>query len=99
MTTSTIQDDIAADYDLTAIREEDWPKRRFPVRGRESWSQVVVKRSVLNDVHQHGRATPEIEVCGVLVGNVYKDLFGEPFIHVDANIRGCHAQSQSAQVT
>ena len=69
-------DESAKDYDLSAIGTEDWPKRKFPVKARDTSTQVVVKRSALADIHAHGKETKDIEVCGVLVGNVFKDLYG-----------------------
>lgn len=68
------------------------------VSSRESRFQVVIARSVLEDIHDHGRSQPEVEVCGVLVGNVYRDQSG-PYLHIEANIRGNNAAGKAAQVT
>ncbi len=65
---------------------------------REGRFQAVVKRSALNDVHTHGQSTTDVEICGVLVGNVYRDARG-PYLYVEAAIRGEHAGSANAQVT
>src|SRR6185312_7843235 len=72
--------------DIASVAATDWPSRKFPSSGTDKRSgggfDVIVKRSVLNDIHRHGRATPEVEVCGVLLGNVYQDEQG-PFLHVE----------------
>jgi proteasome lid subunit RPN8/RPN11 len=39
-----------------------------------------------------------VEICGVLIGNGYRDERG-PFVYVEGNIRGDHSDSQAAQVT
>jgi proteasome lid subunit RPN8/RPN11 len=65
---------------------------------RKNGFQVVIARSALNDMHRHGRSQPDVEVCGVLVGNVYRDDNG-PYLYVEANIKGDHAAGKTAQVT
>jgi proteasome lid subunit RPN8/RPN11 len=76
-----------------------WPEHPWPAaEPRGSGFQVVLRRSVLNAIHNHGAATPEVEICGVLVGNVYRDQAGA-FLLVEAMIRGDFAGSANAQVT
>jgi proteasome lid subunit RPN8/RPN11 len=85
--------------DAGRVAADDFPARPLPsVQGRQPGFQVVARRSALNDVYRHGHASPGVEVCGVLVGNVYRDDAG-PFLYVEASIRGEHAGSQDAQVT
>jgi proteasome lid subunit RPN8/RPN11 len=88
------------EQDLSAIKTGEWGDREFPLgpRERPTRRQVIFKQSVLNDVYAHGRGAPEIEVCGVLVGNVYQDSMG-PFVFVEANIRGNFSSGKAAQVT
>ena len=78
----------------------DWPEQDWPaaVGGRGSGFQVVIKRSVLNAINRHGQTTTEVEVCGVLAGNVYRDSAG-PYLRVDAAVRGEHSGNSTAQVT
>ncbi len=52
----------------------------------------------MNAIHEHGRSRLDVEVCGVLVGNAYRDANG-PYLHVSRTICGNHAGSQIAQVT
>ena len=91
---------LSGSRDIKCVEAADLPKRKFPAtRGqREARFQVVVKQSVLNDIYRHGGSSSDIEVCGVLVGNVYHDEVG-PFLYVEAGIRGEHAGNQAAQVT
>src|SRR5688500_4510408 len=89
-----------AEQDLSAIKIGEWGEREFPLgpRERPTRRQVIFKQSVLNDIYGHGRSASEIEVCGVLVGNVYHDAMG-PFVFVEANIRGNFSSGKAAQVT
>jgi proteasome lid subunit RPN8/RPN11 len=86
--------------DIGQVAASEYPRRPLPVvQGpRLAGFQVVARRSALNDVYRHGHASSSVEVCGVLVGNVYRDDAG-PFLYVEASIRGEHAGSQDAQVT
>jgi proteasome lid subunit RPN8/RPN11 len=96
---STNTSDPARDYDIGSIgTAEDWPERQLPVRRRGIGSNVVVTRSALNTIHTHGRETDEVEVCGVLIGNVFRDG-DKPWVHIEACIRGNHAAGKAAQVT
>jgi proteasome lid subunit RPN8/RPN11 len=65
---------------------------------RQTQVQVVIRQSALNQIHRHGKSTTEVEVCGVLVGDLYRDERG-PFVYVEACILGTRAASHSAQVT
>lgn len=86
--------------DIDRADADDWPARKFPVSDgrRENSVRVVIKQSVLNDIHRHGQLTTDVEICGVLVGAGYRDDRG-PFVFVEANIRGRHSDSKAAQVT
>src|SRR2546423_378692 len=88
------------DQDISAIAANEWTPREFPLgpRDRPSRRCVVFKQSVLNEVRTHGKTAPDIEVCGVLVGNVYRDAMG-PFVYVEASIRGNFSAGKNAQVT
>ena len=87
--------------EVSQVNAADWPARgrpRVTDRPRIAGFQAVVARSALNDMHRHGRSEPGAEVCGVLVGNVYRDAHG-PYLHVEASIRGTHAAGKATQVT
>ncbi|MEX2169432.1 MAG: Mov34/MPN/PAD-1 family protein [Pirellulales bacterium] len=59
---------------------------------------TVFKQSVLNVVHAHGAETTDVEICGILVGNISHDE-GRVRLHVVGAIRGEHAASYAGQVT
>jgi proteasome lid subunit RPN8/RPN11 len=86
--------------DVSQIKITDWERRELPaVAGRrEDRFQVVVRQSVLNTIHRHGASVQDIEVCGVLVGNVYHDTSG-PWLYVERAIEGNGATQRAAQVT
>ena len=68
------------------------------ILGRKPGFQVVMRRSVIGDVRAHAKSSPDIEICGVLVGDIYHDADG-PWCSVTANIRGNHASGRNARVT
>lgn len=67
-------------------------------RARPAAFHVVFARDVIDDIRAHGRSSPEVEVCGVLVGNAYDDDNGAG-CYIAANIRGNGAEGRNAQVT
>lgn len=92
---------VPGSRDVSQVRASDWIRRKLPRvtdRPRGRGFQAVMSRSALNEMHRHGRSEPDVEVCGVLVGNVYRDDHG-PYLHVEAVIRGVHAAGRTAQVT
>jgi len=56
--------------------------------------QAIVQRHVLAKIHQHGESSLDAEICGVLVGNVYRDLWGL-FLLVEACIAGDRAEGKA----
>jgi proteasome lid subunit RPN8/RPN11 len=96
---ATIEPEGAA-RDTSQIVVSDWARRDPPpfAGKRVNRYQVVIRQSVLNQIHRHGQGAQEIEVCGVLVGNVYHDASG-PWLYVEHAIEGNHAAGRAAQVT
>ena len=90
----------SAGPDASTVQALDWPMRRLPgvKGGRLPQYQAVVRRVALDEVHGHGKSITSVEVCGVLVGNVYRDELG-PYLYIAAAIRGDRASELSAQVT
>ena len=86
--------------DIEAANTEAWTVREFPAidAPRANTIPVVIKQSILNEIHRHGQSYPDVEVCGVVVGNGYRDDSG-PFVYLEAAIRGEHASNHQAQVT
>jgi proteasome lid subunit RPN8/RPN11 len=85
--------------DISQIASATWPEQKCPASGGAGSSvRIVIARSVLLEIEAHGKSLPHVEVCGLMVGNVYQDD-GGPYIHIEKMIRGEHADSQVAQVT
>lgn len=86
--------------DLDAAPSDEWKSLPYPIQGagQRNVVQIVVKRSVLAAIRKHGLEQDSIEVCGVLVGNGYRDERG-PYLYVEAAIRGEFSENQAAQVT
>jgi proteasome lid subunit RPN8/RPN11 len=91
---------LNAPRDIAALRAEDWPLRPLvgEVVGREKGFQVIIRQSVLDAIATHGKSDTGVEVCGVLVGNIYSDG-AAPYAVVEAAISGEHSSGRSTQVT
>jgi len=99
MTTANHDQDVHSP-DVGEVGIDDLTAREWPAASSERAPgfQVVMRQSVLNDIHAHAASSPDAEICGVLVGDVVRDDSG-PFVHVEANIRGEFAASRTAGVT
>src|ERR1700712_2490935 len=77
--------------DTSQILITDWERREMPpfIGLRDKGFQVLVRQTVLNQIHRHGLSATDIEVCGVLVGNVYHDPSG-PWLYIEKAIEGNH---------
>jgi proteasome lid subunit RPN8/RPN11 len=95
-----VKQHVASVPDIDSVVADTWCRRSFPIQGQGSRNvvQVVVKRSVLEAICQHGLSSTDVEVCGVLVGNCYQDDRG-PYIYIEAIIQGEHSDNKVAQVT
>jgi proteasome lid subunit RPN8/RPN11 len=91
---------VTPDRDVSQVVAAHYAERELPrlAEERADGFQVVFARSALNAMHAHGRSSADVEVCGVLVGNVYHDGHG-PYLYVEASIKGDHAAGKTAQVT
>jgi proteasome lid subunit RPN8/RPN11 len=98
-TTSRTTQKIPAPVVLNT-EKEPLPWGLFPLgtRRRHKWFQTVVRQSALNNIHEHGLESPDVEVRGVLVGGAYRDDYGE-FVYVRHIIRGKDAPATAASVT
>ena len=87
--------------DAATVDHADWPKRPLgPVTGfRDGTFQVVFRQRALDQIHLHGQSRRDVEVCGVLVGECYRDGAGQPYLLVEHAIAGANANSASANVT
>jgi proteasome lid subunit RPN8/RPN11 len=60
--------------------------------------QSIVRQKVLDLMREHGEETPDVEVCGVLVGTVYQNA-DAGFVYVEDVIRGHGASGRNSAVT
>lgn len=88
------------ELDASTVALGDWPVMDAPPtrKRREGGFQAIFKRGVLDKIHEHGRDNDKVEICGVLVGNVYTDAMG-PYLYITNMIKGDAASSHAAQVT
>ena len=64
--TSSSADCVSAARDIDRAITSDWPSHRFPLTGpRDPSTRVVIRQSVLNEIHRHGQSRTDVEVCGV----------------------------------
>jgi proteasome lid subunit RPN8/RPN11 len=86
--------------DAYMLSRADYPLKDLPkVNGiRDARYQVVFRQSVLDEIHAHGKSSPEAEVCGVLIGDVYSDRLA-PWAYIEHCIRGNDADGKQTQVT
>ena len=74
-------------------------RRQFPgPRNADVALRVAFERRVNADLIAHAKESLELEVCGVLAGEICEDDEG-PFVHVSAAIRGTAASEASTHVT
>lgn len=86
--------------DISAIKAEHWPRRKLsPIpKGRVDGFQVIFQQNALDAIHAHGKSITDIEICGFLIGNIFRDKRG-PFLHITGSVEGRHATHHAAQVT
>ena len=88
------------ELDASTVALGDWPIMNAPntKTRRQGGFQAIFKRDVLDRIHEHGRDNDKVEICGVLIGNVYTDAMG-PYLYITGMIKGDAASSHAAQVT
>ncbi|MFC1849279.1 Mov34/MPN/PAD-1 family protein [candidate division CSSED10-310 bacterium] len=83
--------------DFTQINEADAKKRDFPLYIAAEY-RVYFEESAYNRMKTHAATSSEIELCGVLLGNIFHDERGF-FLIIEAVIEGEGAQNYGSQVT
>jgi proteasome lid subunit RPN8/RPN11 len=95
-------DALLATERITLGENNNGPKpvsRTFPGPAHADVAlRVAVERRAQADLIAHAKESLEVEVCGVLVGEVCEDGEGV-FVHVEAVIRGTAAAEASTHVT
>lgn len=90
--------EVPSPKDAGALNPDDYRFQPLSIAGREFKFQAIFTHEALQAIHEHGKTSMDAEICGVLVGNVYRDSYG-PYVLIRACIRGDAAESRNAQVT
>ena len=90
----------SATVNVREVSGHDKPVRRtFPgPRNAEAKLRVAIERAAYAELIAHAKASLEVEVCGVLAGNVCEDDEGL-FVSVETVIRGTAANEGGTHVT
>lgn len=83
--------------DFRKVNSSTFNKGNFPISIEEEY-RVNINEEAYANMKAHAETTVKVELCGILVGNVFKDEKGI-FLKIDAVIEGRDASSQGAQVT
>lgn len=86
--------------DAAAVEVDALPRRRLrAINGqRRHGFQVVLRRKAYEQMLEHAHSTTDVEVCGVLAGNLFRDQFG-PYLLISAALPGHAASQRGASVT
>ncbi|MBN2711962.1 MAG: Mov34/MPN/PAD-1 family protein [Planctomycetes bacterium] len=83
--------------DFNAVNSKGVQKATFPAKTNNEY-RVYIKPEAYEKMKRHASLSDEVELCGVLVGDVYKDDQGI-FLKVIGVIEGEGANNYGAQVT
>jgi len=89
---------VGPKIDVSQIELQAIPEGVFPAAYPRADFRVCLTPSAHQDILAHSRTDTSIELCGVLVGRVFKDSFG-PFAVIEDIVRGENAENRGAQVT
>ncbi|GEM_PF-2076206 len=81
--------------DISDIKLEELQEHTFP---SSKEFRITISDQAYEFMYKHAKANTEIEVCGVLIGEIYKDKQGA-FLEITNAIRGEHAINQGVEVT
>lgn len=80
--------------DVSDLNLAPLPERPFP---RAAEFRVAFSGRARGHIHRHARENTQVEICGVLLGDVCRDADG-PYLLITDAIRGEHAATQEGQV-
>ncbi|MFN0195396.1 MAG: hypothetical protein ACKVT0_01520 [Planctomycetaceae bacterium] len=83
--------------DIKDLHQEKLSEKSFPTRGEQDF-RLFMSPDVHVGIQQHATGNSSVEICGILVGNWYRDENG-PFAEISHFIRCDQASSKFAQVT
>lgn len=81
--------------DVSEISLMELQERPFPLRIDY---RIAISNRAYKTICEHAKENIKVELCGVLIGEVFKDAQG-PFLEITDAIRGEYATNQGAQVT
>ncbi len=81
--------------DISDITLSDLQDRQFPSLPEY---RIVLSDHANEAIHTHTKENTSVEICGVLIGNIFKDHQG-PFLEITDAIRGEGAVNLAGQVT
>ncbi len=81
--------------DVSNINPEELRERTFP---SVTEFRITISDQAYEFMQKHAKEKTDIEVCGVLIGEIYKDKLGA-FLEITNAIRGEHAVNQGVEVT
>ena len=80
--------------DILNIELKCLTNKPFPVQPD---FRIAISDDAYQLIRDHAIKNKEVEICGVLIGDTYKDPDG-PYLYISAAIRGEYADNQSGQV-
>ncbi|MBI3831066.1 MAG: Mov34/MPN/PAD-1 family protein [Planctomycetes bacterium] len=86
-----------AELDYRKTEKKDAAEGKFPAEIQSDY-RVFFTEEAYDKMKAHAATTNEVEICGVLVGEVKRDSNG-PFLSICATIEGKHSNNYGAQVT
>jgi proteasome lid subunit RPN8/RPN11 len=86
-----------ANPDVRQLNDQELPGEEFP-GGRRQAFRVFIDPATHAEIWKHASTNTNVEICGVLVGQLARDENG-PFLIVSASIRGEAATTKFAEVT
>ncbi|HLX62916.1 MAG TPA: hypothetical protein VKX17_16700 [Planctomycetota bacterium] len=88
---------MSAKPDFKNIAKSDARESKFPAP-MDTEYRVFFAEAAYDQMKKHTATTNEVELCGVLIGDVYHDSLGF-FLKIDAVIEGKDSNNYGAQVT
>lgn len=80
--------------DVLEILSENIQNKPFPA---QLDFRISISDSAYKAIIKHAREDQKIEICGILIGEVFKDTNG-PYLEISDIIKGEHADNQAGQV-
>ena len=83
--------------DISEIKTGELKIHPFPVPIEKAF-RISIVECAYQDIQNHAKENASIEICGVLIGDIYKDEDG-PYLSISASVRGEYASNSAGQVT